>query len=150
MVAAAPVKAGTMWVFEGTCDAYTKEGEQREDLTQKPGEPIPCDLGTVNELDNGSKLIQVFKKSATRPPLGFAGLGFDTKMNKKLMIMTIHRVYITPGKPVAAEGLCFFNGHAMSKTDGFGCSSMVQEGARKKVFKVQFHATAVAVRHNLQ
>jgi hypothetical protein len=125
--------------IEGKCGkgSHIAEGRIGEDLTKRQSRFF-CDYAVIAFFDNNNQHIMVqFSESQSHNNilLGFAGI-----MSEDGQILYVSRVYLGNKQIQVPEGYCkfFFKNKHMS---GIACGAPVDEGDRRTVPVVEFHAS---------
>jgi len=133
------------YMFDAMChDSYSKQGDQREDLTVKTGKLIRCDSITLSLLDNGHVLLQIIDKKSKTTPLGFGGTKLDSDSNPNYVTLPIERIYLPhSSNPSNAEtisgieGYCFLNGKLnIRKLGSVSCVAKIEIGDQKLIYHI--------------
>ena len=161
---AMPASAATIWMFDGNCvNSRLKIGLPADDLTMQPGDPISCKSANLMELQYGRVLVNFVTGTGV---LGFAGSGFDSRTNPKLLLASVDRIHPVRdfgsdakeilrrsgnGEGVLndAEGVCIFEPKNLAKVTSFVCvGNHVEPTGLRRVYTVEMRVKKVTKNTN--
>ena len=146
LISSAPAFA-TSYVYSAVCkNSYSKQGDQEEDLTKRPGKPIRCDSVVLSLLDNGHVMVQISERVGKLTPLGFAGVGLGYESNPNFITLPLRSIYVPhstasgsrPEVIEGVEGFCFLEGRANIRSlTAITCATRVQLGTERLVYHIE-------------